>query len=78
MKKEFIKLTGAHSKGHIEICEFDYGQPKINIFVNDLSLILGKYIKHELSEEQWQKLKNNVDSILNKFVSDLMKVADDL
>jgi hypothetical protein len=71
-------LTSQHSKGHIEICEFDYGLPKISIFVNDLSLILGKDMKKELTEEQWCSLKNRVDSILNKFIDNLMKVADDL
>jgi hypothetical protein len=32
----------------------------------------------ELTEEQWNSLKNNVDSVLNKFLNDLMKVANDL
>ena len=78
MRKEFIKLNGFHSKGHIEVCELNYGQPKIRIFVNDISLIFAKYIQNELTEEQWNSLKNNVDSVLNKFLNDLMKVANDL
>ncbi len=87
MRKEFIKLNGQHSnvtprcdpyQGHIEICEFGCWQPKISIFVNDISLILTKNIQNELTEEQWNSLKNNVDSVLNKFLNDLMKVADDL